>query len=52
VLQQVPLTTAGELFGGVRAGFEASTPVGPIRVEEGIANTGQRAILIRVGTWF
>jgi NTE family protein len=52
VLQRVPLTTAGELFGGVRAGFEASTPVGPIRVEEGIANTGQRAILIRVGTWF
>ena len=52
VLQRVPGTTAGELFGGVRAGFEATTPVGPIRVEEGIANTGQRAILIRVGTWF
>ncbi|MGH7655780.1 MAG: patatin-like phospholipase family protein, partial [Gemmatimonadaceae bacterium] len=52
VLQRVPATTGGELFGGVRAGFEASTPVGPIRVEEGIANTGQRAILIRVGTWF
>jgi NTE family protein len=52
VLQRVTGTTEGELFGGVRAGFEASTPVGPIRVEEGIANTGQRAILIRVGTWF
>jgi predicted acylesterase/phospholipase RssA len=52
VLHRVPTTTAGELFGGVRAGLEAATPVGPIRVEEGIANTGQRALLIRVGTWF
>lgn len=52
VLQRVPGTTSGELFGGVRAGFEASTPVGPIRVEEGVANTGQRALFIRVGTWF
>ncbi len=52
VLQRVQGTTQGELFGGVRAGFEASTPVGPIRVEEGIANTGQRALFIRVGTWF
>ena len=52
VLPRVPDTTAGELFGGVRAGLEAATPVGPIRVEEGVANTGQRAILIRVGHWF
>lgn len=52
VLPRDTLTTAGELFGGVRAGFEAATPVGPIRVEEGVANTGQRAILIRVGRWF
>jgi predicted acylesterase/phospholipase RssA len=52
VLRRVPGTTSGETFGGVRAGLEATTPVGPIRVEEGIANTGQRAILIRVGRWF
>lgn len=51
-LHRVPGTTSGELFGGLRAGLEAATPVGPIRVEEGIANTGQRAILIRVGAWF
>ena len=51
-LVRVPGTTNGELFGGLRAGLEAATPVGPIRVEEGIANTGQRAILIRVGRWF
>jgi hypothetical protein len=43
---------SGELFGGIRVGLEAATPVGPIRVEEGVANTGQRAILIRVGKWF
>jgi NTE family protein len=52
VLNRVPTTTSGELFGGVRAGLEATTPIGPIRVEEGVANTGQRAILIRVGRWF
>ncbi len=52
VLQRIAGTTAGELFGGVRAGLEAATPVGPIRVEEGVSNTGQRAILIRVGRWF
>jgi len=51
-LVRVPGTTSGEVFGGLRAGLEASTPVGPIRVEEGVANTGQRAILIRVGRWF
>jgi predicted acylesterase/phospholipase RssA len=52
VLQRVPGTTTGELFAGVRAGLEATTPLGPIRVEEGVANTGQRALFIRVGTWF
>ncbi len=51
-LPRVAGTTSGELFGGIRAGLEAATPVGPIRVEEGVANTGQRAILIRVGRWF
>jgi NTE family protein len=52
VLRREPGTTSGELFGGLRAGLEAATPVGPIRIEEGVANTGQRAILIRVGRWF
>ena len=52
LLRRAPGTTSGELFGGLRAGLEAATPVGPIRVEEGVANTGQRAILIRVGRWF
>ncbi|HEV8410217.1 MAG TPA: hypothetical protein VGQ30_06895, partial [Gemmatimonadaceae bacterium] len=52
VFTRVPGSTSGELFGGIRIGLEAATPVGPIRVEEGVANTGQRAILIRVGKWF
>lgn len=52
VLNGVKSATSGEMFGGIRAGLEATTPVGPIRVEEGVANTGQRAILIRVGRWF
>jgi len=52
VLRRMPGTTAGEPFGGVRAGLEAATPLGPIRVEEGFANTGRRALLIRVGKWF
>ncbi|HVZ49168.1 MAG TPA: hypothetical protein VG916_10315, partial [Gemmatimonadaceae bacterium] len=47
---------AGTYFGdarfGVRAGFEAETPIGPIRLEEGFANTGSRALLVRVGYWF
>ena len=45
-------TYFGELYGGVRAGLEATTPIGPIRVEEGFANTGSRALLVRVGYWF
>lgn len=52
VLRRIPGTTTGELFGGVRVGLEAASPLGPIRVEEGLANTGQRQILIRVGRWF
>ena len=42
----------GKIFGGVRAGIEASTPIGPIRVEQGINNAGTRALLFRVGYWF
>ncbi len=52
VLTRQAGTNYGELFAGARAGIELETPIGPIRVEEGIANTGQRAILIRVGRWF
>ena len=52
VLQRVPGTTAGELFGGCAPDSRRRRRWGRSRVEEGVANTGQRAILIRVGRWF
>lgn len=51
-LERRPGTHLGEVHYGVRAGLEAATPIGPIRVEEGFANTGARALLVRVGYWF
>lgn len=42
----------GRIYGGVRAGVEANTPIGPIRVEEGFNNAGTRSLLFRVGYWF
>ena len=37
---------------GVRAGVGAHTPVGPVRVEYGVASTGRGALFIRLGRWF
>lgn len=51
-LRREPATDFGRIFSGVRFGFEADTPIVPIRVEEGFSSTGQRAALIRVGVWF
>ncbi|MBI3567856.1 MAG: patatin-like phospholipase family protein [Gemmatimonadetes bacterium] len=45
-------TLYGRALTGFRAGFEASTPIGPIRLEEGFSDTGARAMLMRVGYWF
>ena len=43
-------------FGAVKAGFrigvEASTPLGPIRAEQGFSGDGHRALLVRFGYWF
>ncbi len=50
--------SGGALFGstgwlaGVRAGLGADTPVGPVRVEYGLANTGRGALFVRLGRWF
>src|SRR3990172_7865350 len=52
VLRRETGTDFGKRYGGARVGFEADTPLGPIRVEEGINNDGTRASLIRVGYWF
>ncbi len=37
---------------GIRAGVGAETPVGPVRVEYGIANGGRDALFVRLGRWF
>jgi hypothetical protein len=48
----------GALFGdqrwrvGVRAGLGAETPVGPVRIEYGVANGGRGAAFVRIGSWF
>jgi hypothetical protein len=48
----------GSLFGrdnwlaGVRVGFGATTPIGPVAFEYGFASDGGRAAFIRVGRWF
>ena len=52
LMQKEDGTLYGRMLTGVRAGFEAATPIGPIRVEEGFSDTGARAALIRVGYWF
>ena len=37
---------------GVRAGVGAETPVGPVRLEYGVANGGREAVFVRLGRWF
>jgi NTE family protein len=37
---------------GIRAGVGAHTPLGPVRVEYGVASTGRGAVFIRLGRWF
>ena len=37
---------------GIRAGLGAHTPVGPVRVEYGVASTGRGAVFVRLGRWF
>ncbi|HET8769906.1 MAG TPA: patatin-like phospholipase family protein [Gemmatimonadaceae bacterium] len=44
--------TDGLLMIGARIGVELSTPVGPIRLEQGFNNQNRRQALIRVGYWF
>jgi len=45
-------TYYGKLYAGARAGLEAETLLGPIRVEEGFSSRGTRSLLVRVGYWF
>jgi len=45
-------TESGRWRVGARVGVEATSIIGPIRVEEGFELTGGRALLVRVGHWF
>jgi hypothetical protein len=47
-----PLLDGQAWLTGVRAGIGAHTPVGPVRIEYGVANTGQGAVFVRLGRWF
>ncbi|HEU4680814.1 MAG TPA: hypothetical protein VFS51_03655, partial [Gemmatimonadales bacterium] len=50
--------SGGQLFGsngwraGARAGVGAETPLGPVRLEYGIADGGRGAVFVRLGKWF
>ena len=37
---------------GTRAGVGLETPIGPVRVQYGMAASGRRLWFIRVGNWF
>lgn len=39
-------------LGGARVGLEAPTPLGPVRVEEGVNTAGNDALFVRIGRWF
>jgi hypothetical protein len=42
----------GEWLEGVRGGLEIRTPLGPVRIEEGVNSNGDWEGFVRVGTWF
>ncbi|MGH9894981.1 MAG: hypothetical protein ACREA0_23975, partial [bacterium] len=47
-----PLLGSDRWMAGVRAGIGAETPVGPVRLEYGVANGGRGAVFVRLGRWF
>ncbi|HEX7336375.1 MAG TPA: patatin-like phospholipase family protein [Gemmatimonadales bacterium] len=47
-----PLLGSGRWRVGVRAGLGAETPVGPVRLEYGVASGGREAVFVRLGRWF
>jgi len=46
------LVTGDGWVGGARIGLGAETPVGPVRVEYGLATGGRSAFFVRLGRWF
>ena len=51
-LTRRPNSSFGAVKAGFRIGVEASTPLGPIRAEQGFSGDGHRALLVRFGYWF
>ena len=46
-----PLLGDGGWVGGIRAGFGADTPVGPVRFEYGYSTEDRGAVFVRLGEW-
>ncbi len=42
----------GGWIGGARLGVGADTPIGPMRVDYGVASRGRDALRVRLGRWF
>lgn len=42
----------GEWLEGVRGGLQIRTPIGPVRLEEGVNSRGDWSGFVRTGTWF
>lgn len=42
----------GEWLEGIRAGVEIRTPLGLVRLEEGVDSKGDWGGFVRTGTWF
>jgi len=47
-----PLLNGEGWLGGGRFGLGAETPVGPVRLEYGVAGEGRGAFFVRLGRWF
>ncbi|HJR16633.1 MAG TPA: patatin-like phospholipase family protein [Gemmatimonadales bacterium] len=47
-----PLVDTHGWITGLRAGVGARTPVGPVRLEYGLTDSGRGAVFVRLGSWF
>jgi len=47
-----PLIDSDGWTTGFRAGLGARTPVGPVRMEYGLTDSGRGAVFVRLGSWF
>jgi NTE family protein len=46
------ILASGGWLAGARAGVGAETPVGPVRFEYGLTESGREAVFVRLGRWF